>query len=591
MPTSVQCRRSTDSPGEVGHTTEVVAPPETPGASLRVDAGKFDSLIRAMGNIRIRHRMANQQLQDVRTTQDVLNYANGQIDRLAIENRKSNGSADRCARLEEVRLSIQSANEGIRMLKATMNDRLMEVDLLLEQTDEAMRSVRLLPLSSLSMFLERAARDVADEQGKQIQFELLGGELTLDRAIIQSVTEPLLHLVRNAVAHGIETPKLREQAGKPPRGLVQIEAARVGNRVRVLVSDDGNGVDLAKIKKAASAHGLLKEKQGAQTNAELREFIFHAGLTTTSVTDMVSGRGLGLDIVHTRLRELQTSCSLIEGKLGGATFEFHLPLHLEIVRVITVRVGSGIFGIPTDTISAACRFDDAQIQSISGMTTISSEWGPIPLSPLDHALGVGGAEKPSGGGCVTLEVEGRRLAFHVEEIMDEAEILVEQLGFPLEQLRHIVGCALLPDGSIIQLLNPGALLRHPLVDAPHGLEESKRNGPKPRILVVDDSPTSGLFASSGFDVRVAGDGVEGTQIFNAEGADAIISDIQMPRMDGFEFTRTVKRTSGGKVPVILVTGRESESDRIAGAEAGADAFVVKSDFDEYELLETVRRLL
>lgn len=573
---------------------------EVQPTGLRIDSSRLDRMIGLLGNIQISHKAAEKVPEDIRRMFDILSHTSENLGRIESGLRQNVPQPDRLmSSMQECRLAIQSATESMNMLRAAIGSRLAEETVLLDQLDEEIRRARLVPLSTLALFLERAGRDAADEKGKKVVFKMTGGQVTLDRVVIDAIQEPLLHLVRNAVAHGIESPETRRTAGKPPEGSLTIEAYRRGNQARIRVKDDGRGVDLDRLRTlVASRKRLSSEEATAVSEESLLDALFHGGLSTSKEADTLSGRGAGLEIVRTRLRTIQGDVRIFETGPAGTTFELALPVHLQIMRIMIVRASSGVYGIPTAAIQKTVRIKSSDLRSVESRPVLPTPSGPVRLVSIDAALGL--PEKSNGsadGVCLILESGGQSTAIQAEEILDETEVLIRDLGFPLGQLANIAGAAIRPDGSVLPVLNPAELGESAEAArdvSPGAPDESAPQ--RPRVLVVDDSPTTrsvlrGLFSAAGFDVALASDGVEGHTMFLQQGADVVVTDIQMPRMDGFAFTRALKSSGGRRVPVILVTGRESEADRRAGLESGADAYVVKSTFEEGDLIETVRRFL
>ncbi|MBI4179290.1 response regulator [bacterium] len=572
---------------------------EAPIAGLRIDSGRLDRMIGLLGSVEISHKAGEKVGEEVRRVLDVLGHAHGDLGRLETRLRQKNQAppGEVLPSVQEARLAIRAAAESLSMMRSTAGSRYSEEELLLDQLDDEVRRARLVPLSTLSLFLERACRDAANETGKKIGFTMSGGEVTLDRAVIDAVQEPLLHLLRNAAAHGIEPPPGRAAAGKPPEGSVTIDARRLGNRVRIRVKDDGAGVDLARLRPIVTARlRQTPDETRAMSDESLMECLFQGGITTAKNTDALSGRGAGLEIVRTRLRAVQGDVRVIESGPAGTVFELTLPVHLQIMRIMIVRGASGFYGLPTASVLHTERVRTGDVRLLAGRPVFAAPRGPIPLVALDSALGIPERSRTSAGVCVILEVGAHRAGILADEVIEETEMLIRDLGFPMGHVPNIAGAAVRPDGSILLILNPAELGESALGKKFTPAAEPAKVSVRPRILVVDDSPTTrsvlrGLFSAAGFDVVLASDGVEGRARYVQQGADVVVTDIQMPRMDGFAFTRAVKSESGGRVPVVLVTGRESEADRRAGLEAGADAYVVKSTFEESDLIETVRRFL
>jgi two-component system chemotaxis sensor kinase CheA len=462
--------------------------------------------------------------------------------------------------------------------------------------EDEVRRVRMLPFAEACEGLERAARDLARDIRKEVDVVVAGADIELDRSILEALRGPLLHLVRNAIDHGIEPPEARAAAGKPARGRVLIEAALHGDRVRITVADDGRGLDVARVREVAERRKLPPPAD----EREAARLIFTPGFSTNRLVTEVSGRGVGLDVVKSRIEALHGTVGCALDRRPGLAVVLEVPLTLTTVRAVLLSAGGQIYALPQTSVEALLRVAADEIRSVEGREALALGETPVPLVSLAQVLGLR-ARPPAGKVPALLLAAGEeRVAFTVDELLAEQEVVVTNLGSRLRRVLHFSGATLLPSGRVALILNAADLLRTAL-GRPVGPSVSEQlSAPTieaKRLLVVDDSLTTrtlvkSILEAAGYSVQAAADGSEAWQLLQERGADLVVADVEMPRMDGFDLTATIRRSPRFRqLPVILVTALDSEQDRRRGLEAGADAYLIKSAFDQRHLLETVSQLL
>jgi two-component system chemotaxis sensor kinase CheA len=466
--------------------------------------------------------------------------------------------------------------------------------------DERIHQVRMLPFGQACDALHRAVRDLATREGKPTELAIQGGEIELDRSIVDGLRAPLLHLVRNAVDHGIESADERRAAGKSARATLAISAAMRGDRVEVTVRDDGRGIDLPRIRERMRRNGMpapLDDQDALRT-------IFEAGFSTApSVTD-VSGRGVGLDVVRSQIEGLRGSVAVTFEPGRHTCFSLMLPLKVTTLRALLVRSGSELFALPSANVEKLVRAGASELAQLQGRETLLTDGAPLPLIALAEVIGAEPAPPTAAQGklpIVILGQPGERIALAVDELIAEQDVVVKPLGKRIRKLRHVSGATLLPNGRVAFLLHAGEILRTALKRVPArrtaGMFEAAALPARKRILLVDDSATTrtlekSILEAAGFEILTAADGVQGWQLLQEHGADLVVSDVEMPNMTGVELTQTLRSSKRFReLPVILLTSLDSEQDRARGLESGADAYLVKSSFDQGSLLETIRQLL
>ncbi len=470
-----------------------------------------------------------------------------------------------------------------------------------------LREVRMLPAATLFETFRRPVRDLAAEYGRSVRLVVNGGEIRLDKRVLDQLKQPLVHLLRNTVAHGVELPEERRAAGKPPTATVTVGAEQRGNRVVVTVSDDGRGIDPERVRAVALRGGLLDaQRTGALSTEEVHELLFAPGFSTHGETSQVAGRGVGLSVgrvVAVGLTGVVTSAS---GLGQGCAFHVAVRLTVATSSGLLVRVGRELYALPVPMIERLARLPASEVRELQGLSTIELSGAPLRLLSLSQVISGDPAPAPASGemiSAVVLASGRRRAAFWVTEVVGKLEIIMRELPPPLAGIGLLAGATTLDDGRVVLVLNAEGLLREAAAPASRSSHVSSAPHPSPRaerggcIIVADDSATTRMLMASeleaaGFRVRTASDGAGALALLSSGAADALVSDVAMPNLDGFELTRQVRASVGLRgLPIVLVTSRDSSEDRSRGAEVGADAYLIKKDFDRSSLLDTLDRLM
>jgi len=470
-----------------------------------------------------------------------------------------------------------------------------------------MKKALMLPFSSLSEGLPKLARELARDQGKEIDLVILGAEMEIDRRILEQMNDPLIHLLRNSIDHGIETPGRRAQKQKPPRGTVTLAVSQKdGGKAEIVVSDDGAGIALARVRAAAVKLGHLSPEEASKLDDPgALSLIFESGISTSPILTDISGRGLGLAIVREKVETLGGTISVETQPDAGTTFRILLPLSLATFRGILVRACGHLFVLPTAKVARVLRVKKEEIQTVENRETVLVGGQAVSLVRLSDALELPRNDALSDGAervpALVLGAEEKPIAFLADEVMGEQEVLVKSFGRQLARVRNVAGATLLGTGEVVPILNipdliPSAI-RAAGRPAPPQVAEEEASGKQKAILVAEDSITArallkNILESAGYSVKTAVDGVEALTALRTEDFHLLVSDVDMPRMNGFELTAKVRADKKlSELPVVLVTALESREDRERGIETGASAYLVKSSFDQGNLLEAVRRLI
>ncbi|MDD2734134.1 MAG: response regulator [Desulfuromonadaceae bacterium] len=493
-------------------------------------------------------------------------------------------------------VEVKSAERDARAL-GSMVDNLLD----------DMKKVLMFPFSSLLEILPKIVRDLSRENGKKIDLTISGDEIEIDRRILEEMKDPLLHLVRNCIDHGIESSAERKAKGKPPRGTISVTVLPKDDKVELTISDDGGGIPLEDVRSALLESRTLSGDTVAElSNPELLNYVFQSGITTSPIITEISGRGLGLAIVREKVEKLGGTVSVETATDFGTTFRIVLPLTVATFRGILVRLGERLFVLPAMYVARVLRVKPEDVKSVESRETITLDGEPVAMARLASVLELpetnAGADAVVLLPMVLLAASGTRIAFTVDEILGELEVLLKGLGSQLSRVRNVAGATVLGNGQIAPILNVTDLLKSAVKIAAfsslRSLDSATVSADRPRsVLVVEDSITTrtllkNILESSGYAVVTAVDGADGFTRLKSGTFDIVVSDVDMPRMNGFELTAKIRADGKyGNLPVVLVTALASKEDRERGIDSGANAYIVKSSFDQSNLLEVMRKLI
>lgn len=502
--------------------------------------------------------------------------------------------AERLAHAKELAAALH------REAKLLANEELRDLRLVAEEVQR----LRMLPLSVLFEPYPRMVRDLARELGKEVELVVEGEDTRADRAVVEALRDPLLHLVRNALDHGLESRVDRVAAGKHPRGRLRLAAAREGNRLVLRVEDDGVGLEPALLRRVAVRRGLLDEASaGALTDAAARELIFLSGFTSRESATDLSGRGVGLDAVRSSMRALGGDV-LVESVPGrGTRFELRVPVSLTVASLLFIQVGEETLCLSAAHVSHALRLDEQPLRRVAGRPVLEVEGQVLPLASLAALLGLEPEHSPAPGQlALVVRSQGSAAALAVDRVLAERVQAILPLKGLLAHFVHLSGATLMADGRLSLVLSAAHLIAGargatPLLRSPRAVRRVEPAARR-RILVVDDSPltrelVASLLRGVGYEVQVASDGEKALGLL--EGGcqvELVVTDLEMPVVDGLELTRLLKaHPTLQKLPVVILTTRGGEEDRRRGLEAGADGYVTKGDLVRQDLVDVVGRLL
>jgi two-component system chemotaxis sensor kinase CheA len=581
--------------------------------TIRVSTAKLDSLMDSLGELMVARMREEQMLEQVKTVQQkTLAWQKGwrklrpQFDHFRRQNSKTNNlEIQNLIRfLENNEQELKSISGSLNLLVGSLTNDRNHLQLVTDTLQNGIRNVRMLPIATLFDLFPRMLRDLAVERQKEVFLSIRGADTEVDRQALEVIKDPLMHLLRNALDHGIEPPEQRAALGKPRQGLIQLSAEQRGHNLVLTVADDGQGIDIKVLKQTAIERGLITPVEASRlSDFEALNLIFRPGFSTAKQVSDISGRGIGMDVVRANLEQLRglIQVSALPGK--GTTFTMTFPITLATNHVLLVQAAGETLAIPMMNVERILRIGIDKIGSLDGKPAIFAEGHPLPLISLAHLLRLPEADKPLAPEAkipvIVLRVVEKRIALRVDSFISTQEVVIKNLGRQLQRVKNVVGATILGDGQLVIILNVADLLKSiedvplPSISPIITVNQTKKRS----VLVVDDSITTRMLekhilSNAGYKTITAADGQEALETIKTEAPDLVVSDVNMPNLDGFGLTEAIKANpNSAHLPVILVTSLESPQDKIRGLEAGADAYIVKKSFDQRELLEMIERLI
>ncbi|MDD2309639.1 MAG: hybrid sensor histidine kinase/response regulator [Desulfuromonadaceae bacterium] len=559
---------------------------------LRINAAKIDDLIRLMGEIvseQGRFRRHIGRLTEIeRGTARHLTAVAGQL-----------GSGAEHEALLEAGAALQlSLRQSVRAMAAAS---LMQ-DHLVGDLQETSLRMRMQPLSTVFDPLRRTVRDLAHEQGKDIDFVVAGGDTELDRKIIDRIGDSLMHMIRNSLDHGLESGEERRAAGKTPKGTITLSACYDSGCVTISLGDDGRGLSVDKIREKALAKRLFDaDTLAGMSRAEITDLIFMPGFSTSPIITDISGRGVGMDVVRKSIVDELKGTIIIETREGeGTTFLLRLPLNLAVFPLFLLSAGSKTCALPATSLVEMLSVQRGEIIEIVNKRAIRLREQIIPVEGLAALLRLAPTASAEGGEALIVIIRDgeEKLGLVVDEIIGREEMVVKPLPLHLQNLRMVSGVTIGEQDSIINVLHVPELIRQAReIAEPGRLRPSAKEDHTATVLVVDDSINTreiekSILEAYGYAVATAEDGEEAFEKTRGTLYDLVITDVEMPRLDGFSLTKRLRDDERYRhVPIIIVTSLEKDEDKKRGIAVGANAYIVKGAFDQSNLIETVHNLI
>ncbi len=477
-----------------------------------------------------------------------------------------------------------------------------------KEFEASVMTTRMVPVNTILSKLQRNVRQTCRTTNKKAELDVSGSDILIDSDVLNNLGDPLQHILRNAIDHGIESPDERVLLGKPEAGHIHLSFYREGNNAVVKCQDDGQGLNYTNIRYTAIQRGLLKETQEV-TEPELARMILMSGFSTKSGVTQVSGRGVGMDVVHTNIRQMKGTLDLISQTGKGMTLLIKLPMTLVTVHVLLVRVGPRIYGIPTNSLEQVLAHGVGEYQKVGGDITFKMGKNFYAIKALSLLLNEPGdrgvVEEEDPRPVILVHEETGVVAVVVDELIDTHDLVMKSMGQYLKHIHGVAGAAILGDGSVVPLLDLPELLRSPMqaamtsslaAEAAGGAAQVTAPSGIPHILIVDDSLSvrkslSLLIEEAGFETLLAKDGLEAIEVMNQKRPNLMLVDMEMPRMNGLELTAHVRANqSTQKLPIFMITSRTTEKHREQAKTAGVNAYLTKP-YQDTELLGLIDKAL
>ena len=567
--------------------------------SLRVPIEKLDRLAHLAPEMVVQSLKAFERHTELRRLERVLSRLRDRVREARLT--PETADIDRGAQLAEYADALDSVTRRMREFLVNFSDDRVRLNLISEELRQNVIELTMLPVASVFDGFPRAVRDLARTFKKEIALTIRGRETELDKKIIEQIAQPLVHLIRNAVDHAIETPADRERIGKPRAGQLILSAEQQGNRILITLKDDGRGIDLRILREVAIQRRVAPAAEiDGWSHDQLLDLIFQPGFSTRSAATDVSGRGVGMDVVKSAVERLGGAVRIHSELDRGTTITLNLPLSLALLRVVLLEAGEELFAMPTAAVRRILQIRAEDIGQLQRGPVAEVDGETIPLTLLSTMLQVPASPMATRPTALVAEGSEGRFGILVEAVHEEQELVFKELRGPLRNQKTFTGAALLGNGDIVPILDVNALFdlasHAPSPGAAPAMP--RRTAPRvSRVLVVDDSLVAGelqknILLAAGYQSEIASDGVEALDALRHKEWDLVVADVDMPRMTGFELTEHIRADEQFRhLPVIIVTSRDTVDDRRRGFEVGADAYVLKREFDQSQLLDTVRRLI
>lgn len=605
----------TNTPTPSPSTTAIRSDSELTIDTIRVATEKIENIQSAIGEVVAIRLQQEYSLSNLKELQQQLNKLMGEWRvfshdtkelRKHIDGSKGSKFDSQMASISQL---LRSLTRQSYQVSHQMGNQTAQLTLLSDELDNNLRAVRMMPIRPFLEAYRSTAKDAARQQGKSVTLECHDAGIEIDRLIMEKIKEPLLHIVRNAVSHGVEYPEQRLRSGKSDSGLITLSTELNGDLIYIHVQDDGNGIDRTSIMNKAIERGLLKPEE-LLTDQRIVELICMPGFSTADSTSMLAGRGVGMDVAASMITELGGSLSLSSEDGKGTCFTIRIPSSLATTQGLLLQVGEARFGIMLDLVERIVRRSLSQLEVVESKKVLYIDETPIAVTSLANILGLSHCEPVNPRlhySIVILRTASHRLALIVDDIPGETPMIVKPLGAQYEHIKLYAGGAILSDGQVLPVIEArhvvNLVMEHDSyrlsgLDAdfqePHGEALPDQSSSK-TILVVDDSITTrtlerNILEAAGYQVLVATDGVEAMDLLTIEdGIAMVVTDMEMPRMDGIELCRRIRNSHHSKIPIVMVTSIGTESEKQKGLEAGADAYIIKGNFQQEHFLATVRR--
>ncbi|MGF1590241.1 MAG: response regulator [Pleurocapsa sp.] len=578
--------------------------------TIRVEPQKLDTLMTHANELTVTKLRISHQMTEINQMLDLWSqwHKDSSQNRSVLDQIESNLTPEQLQPLKYFFNTAQQHWESfgnlVNYLKIRANEDINSLNLIADRLESGIQELRQLPLSDVFNLFPRMVRDLAKQQGKEINLVIEGGDTKADKKILEEIKDPLLHLIRNAIDHGIEIPEERMSKGKPSTATLVLRGYQTGNSIGVEIRDDGRGLDLDSIKNTAIRRQVRTEAELAKMSEdEIQSLIFASGFSTRTEITELSGRGVGLDVVRANVERLKGSIQVSSTSGNGCQFKIRLGSSLVATRVLIVEEAKNLYAIPVEYIANMLAIAIDDIYTIDGSEVINYENRPISLARLGTLLKLPTANQTQTVGtanklfAIVLTSAQEYFCLIVNAFIDRQDITFKPQSKLLKRIPNIAGATILGNGEVCMVLNPNDLLHSLKNGTWHSISSSANLSAKNKLLLVEDSmiirtQMQRLLKNAGYDVTVAVNGLAGLQKIQTQEFDIVLSDIEMPQMNGLEMIANIRQNDQyNQLPIVLITTLASPEDKQRGMDTGANAYLTKGDFDQQILLQTLERLV
>lgn len=578
--------------------------------TIRVKTHRLDTLMTQVGEltvtkIRIAHRLAEIEA----ITKLWEEWSRDQLNHRSTVPIAAKGRSPNPTRGMPPEARLEQLGQLINGLRSAFSEDINRLAQISDHLEDDIRTLRLLPLSTLFNIFPRMVRDLARQEGKQVELRIEGGDTPADKRILEDMKDPLMHLLRNSIDHGIESPSDRQRLNKPETATITLRSYQTPTHIVIEIQDDGRGLDHQRIQQTALKRGICRaEELATMTSNQIEALIFTPGFSTAPLVTEVSGRGVGLDVVQTNVEKLKGTIQVESHPGQGCLFRIQIGVTLATAHVLIVAVENTPYAIPVEFVDTTYLVRPEEIFTLEGRETILHRDQPISVVQLADLLELpAGFKLPSATPvnesqqliCVILQVGRHRFGVFVDDLVDEQDVVIKSPTGLLKRVRNVSGATILGTGEVCIVLNSQDLMKsiqRRAVSLPAHVE-SEDGSKKQTILLVEDSIATRtqekrMLESAGYEVVTAIDGNDGFNKLQSQTFDAVISDVQMPNLDGLQLTAKVRQLHQyDEIPIVLITSLASDEDKRRGAEAGANAYITKDTLNQQLLVDTLQRLI
>ena len=566
--------------------------------TIRIHVNKLDEIFQLIDGIVSAYSRLKQRFSDIQAIEHNYQIALNQLSKKWIFSDALNDTL----LFSDAYPQLHNVQKQLKKIRIDIGEDVNIQELVTSEFQEKSLKMRMMPLSSLFNTFHRTVRDLARQFEKKINLKVSGDDTELDKQIIERIEAPLLHMIRNSLDHGIELPEIRNNKGKKETGTIHIKATYESGNVLIRVQDDGQGISLQKIKERAISKGFLfKNELKQMTENQLINIIFSPGFSTSDLVTEISGRGVGLDIVHESIvNDLKGSVKVFNNSNDGCTFEIRLPLTMAMMNLLTVQTAHMIFAIPSINVDEIIQMSLSKIIQVTDKNAIQLRDAIIPVAFLHDILRIPAQKNQMPEHMIIVIVKNgdEKLGLIIDELLDEETLVIKPLPKHLKNCPWVSGVVISGKNEIINVLHIPKIIEEASNDhRPQMIQKDISKQSPPHILVVDDSLSTreiekNILESYGYIVSIASDGSEALEMSNHSLYDLILTDIEMPKMNGFELTQKLRQSDRySTVPIILLTSMDRPEDKKRGIDSGANAYILKGDFDQSNLIDVIDNLI